>query len=469
MRFVMPCLCGALALAPSIAFAQQAPPSQPPPAPSDAAATNPVVTPPTPGETSHAPRAGGDAPADAVSDAPGAASSEGGAATAPATTPAPPVGEEEGDDPEPSVHLHGAVEAAYSFNFNRPSNGVTDWRWYDSHHNTIGLQNVLLQTDWNAGPVKGHVQLQLGAFTELWWPSERSVEVDLLWRLMQEVTIEWRTPHRALSIEGGVFNVPFGPEYNVAYLNWNWSANNLFALMPYQIAGFRANYDLGKGWRARLGVYNGWDQIVSDNNDGKSVMASLEWDDPDDEENYFYFNYMVGDERPRDDPRGAYARHTFDVYGQWHLVERLILRGHVFAGVAPTGGDTIEGWIGGALSAKVNLTSWFSVAARGDVVHTWSGPDGEDLFHSDVMPDATRPTLMGSGTLTLDVHPTSHLSIRLEGRHDRANFARFFGGQVPQTTPAMPMDMAAAPATAPEDIRTESNQTTVTLGMTAWF
>ena len=33
---------------------------------------------------------------------------------------------------------------------------------------------------------------------------ERSVEVDLLWRLMQEVTIEWRTPHRALSIGAGV-------------------------------------------------------------------------------------------------------------------------------------------------------------------------------------------------------------------------------------------------------------------------
>ena len=48
-----------------------------------------------------------------------------------------------------------AVEAAYSFNFNRPSNNITDWRWYDTHHNTIGLQNVLLQTDWNAGP--GHL------------------------------------------------------------------------------------------------------------------------------------------------------------------------------------------------------------------------------------------------------------------------------------------------------------------------
>jgi hypothetical protein len=74
---------------------------------------------------------------------------------------------------------------------------------------------------------------------------------------------------------------------------------------------------------------------------------------------------------------------------------------------------------------------------------------------------------MGSGTLTFDFHPTSHVSIRLEGRHDRANFPRFFGGQVQQTMPMPPM--MGVPAEAPTDIRTESNQTTVTLGMTAWF
>jgi hypothetical protein len=365
------------------------------------------------------------------------------------------------------VQLHGALEAAYSFNFNRPSNGITDWRWYDNRHNTIGLQNVLLETAWNAGPVKGHVQLQLGAFAELWWPGARSPELDILWRLMQEATVEWRTPHRALSVEGGIFNVPFGPEYNVAYLNWNWSGSNLFALMPYQIGGFRVSYDLGRGRRVRLGVYNGWDQIVSDNNDAKSVMGSFEWDDPDDELNYFYANYMVGDERDHGDARGPYARHTLDVYGQWHVLPKLSLRAHFFGGMAPTRGDTTEGWVGGALYARFDLHRWFSIAGRGDVVHTFSGADGEDMFHADVMPDPTATTLMGSGTLTFDFHPTSHVSIRLEGRHDRANFPRFFGGQVQQTMPMPPM--MGVPAEAPTDIRTESNQTTVTLGMTAWF
>ena len=150
------------------------------------------------------------------------------------------------------------------------------------------------------------------------------------------------------------------------------------------------------------------------------------------------------------------------MYGQWHVLEWLTLRGHFFGGMAPTGGETIEGWVGGALFAKVALHRHFSIAGRGDVVHTFSGAGGQDLFHADVMPDPTATTLMGSGTLTLDYHPTSHVSIRLEGRHDRANFPRFFRGDVAQTMPMMGMG-------APTDIRNESNQTTVTLGMTAWF
>jgi hypothetical protein len=436
MRFFMPFLCGALALAPVIARAQQALPQ----APASASA--------------HATDAG-------ASTEPSRAEGAEGASTEEAASSASRHGEER-ESSEPSVQLHGAVELAYGYNFNQPSNGITDWRWYDSRHNTLGLQNVLLETAWNAGPVKGHVQLQLGVFAELWWPGSRSPELDILWRLMQEVTVEWRTPHRPLSIEGGVFNVPFGPEYNVAYLNWNWSTSNLFALMPYQIGGFRANYDLGRGRRVRLGVYNGWDQIVADNNDAKSVMASFEWDDPDDELNYFYVNYMVGDERDFGDDRGPYARHTLDVYGQWHLIEKLSLRAHFFGGMAPTRGDTIEGWVGGALFARLDLTRWFSIAGRGDVVHTFSGPDGEDMFHADVLPDPSTATLMGSGTLTLDLHPNAHVSIRLEGRHDRANFPRFFSGRVMQTMPMMGMG-------APQDIRTANNQTTVTLGMTAWF
>jgi hypothetical protein len=371
--------------------------------------------------------------------------------------------EEAEADEAPSITFHGTLEGAYAYNFNDPSNGTNAWRWYDTRHDLVNLQGALLGAEWEAGPVSGRIQLQFGVLTELFWSGTRSVELDLLWRLIQEATTEWHTPYEPLSIEVGLFNVPFGPEYNNAYLNWNWSTSNLFALMPYQIAGARVNYDLGMGLRARVGVYNGWDQIVTDNNEDKSLIFSLEWDDPDDEGNYVYANYMVGVERDTGDARGANPRHTFDAYGQWHAAEPLFLRAHVFAGYEPgTPGD--DGWFGAAIFARVEAHSTFSIAARGDFVYTFAG--AENLFHSDTLElvgeDLATSTLVGSGTLTLDYHPVSFVSLRVEVRHDRASFPLFFAGEVPRGPVGMPSDEG-------EDRPTAYDQTTLTVGLTTWF
>ncbi len=440
LRSVLPSV--AVLLLSSSALAQTAP------------ATNPPATEPT---ADRAPATTA-APATPAAEAPA-----GDAATTAATQPVnAPAAESTASTEAPaasaSVELHGTLETYYGYNFNEPSNGVTNGRYYDVRHNMLGLQNALLETRWSAarGAVTGTVQLQLGAFHELFWPGERSVEEDLLWRLIQEATTEWHTPWEPLSIDGGVYNVPFGPEYNVVYKNWHWSTSNLFAIMPYQIAGFRANLDLGHGWVARLGVYNGWDRIVTDNNSSKSVMAAVEWTDADDEETYFVAEYMVGNERDREDPRGPYARHTFDVYGQWHFAQPFTVRGHIFAALEP-GRDANDGWFGAALSAKWDALSWFSLAARGDVLRSFAG--AQNILHGDYLDDPTRSTLLGSVTLTGDFHPTSFMSLRLEARHDRADFPYFYSGSVERLPAAMGGGF----------VPTQSNQTTLLAGLTTWF
>ncbi|MBL9103174.1 MAG: outer membrane beta-barrel protein [Myxococcales bacterium] len=376
----------------------------------------------------------------------------------------------------PKMVFHGAMEAYYAYNFNNPSNDITNWRWYDHRHNTLGLGGLWFVPEWEIGPVKGHFQLQLGVLAELFWSSERSLEEDLLWRLLQEATMEWTTPWKRLSIEGGIFNVPFGPEWNLAFRNWNWSTGNLFALMPYQITGFRANFDVGKGFIARIGVFNGWDRIVRDNNRQKAMMASLEWTDPNDEDNYFVFNYMMGNERydghenaDEADPRGRTPRHTFDVYGQWHMAERYTMRLWTFSGFEYKNRQ-VDGWLGLSLFAKVDPTDWFSIAARGDYVYTRA--DTENLFFSDVFYAQNKlagvadddiayniNTSMGSGTLTLSFQPHSNVILRLEGRHDRGSFPLYYKGKVALHDP--------------EDLRSfvpnAYNQTTLTAGMTTFF
>lgn len=381
------------------------------------------------------------------------------AALPPATTPpAEPEEKAESEDKESiaKIAFHGAMEVYYAYNFNRPSNNYTNWRWYDHRHNLLGLQGLWFAPEWQVGPVSGHFQLQLGVLAELFWYSERTIEEDVLWRLLQEATIEWKTPWRRLSLEGGIFNVPFGPEWNLAYKNWNWSTSNLFALMPYQLTGFRLNLDLGKGWIARLGVYNGWDRIVRDNNKQKAVMGAIEWTDPKDEENYFVAEYMVGNERDADDARGRAPRHVFDVYGQWHMARPFSLRAHTFSGVDAQRG-VYDGWLGLALFAKVDLHRWFAIAARGDYVHTFAAT--ENLFHADVLEDPNTTTKLGSGTLTFDFHPPGNVSLRLEARHDTATFPLFYRGSVPLYDPMDPQSWRP----------TARSQTTLLAGMTAWF
>lgn len=435
------------------------------PAAVGAPATPDVAAPtPTAAATSPAPAAAVAASAPAAASpaaaSPAAAATTPAAAPAPATAPpqaaAPEEKKEEGKEIDAEIAFHGAMEAYYAYNTNRPSNDVTNWRWYDHRHNTFGLQGLWFVPEWSIGPVKGHFQLQLGVLAELFWYSERSLEEDLLWRLLQEATMEWTSPWKRLSIEGGIFNVPFGPEWNLAFRNWNWSTGNLFALMPYQISGFRANFDLGRGFVGRIGVYNGWDRIVQDNNKQKAMMASFEWTDPKDEENYFIINYMVGNERYLDDARGRTPRHTFDVYGQWHIARPLSLRLWTFSGFEKKQ-QAIDGWLGLSAFAKIDPVWWLSIAPRGDYVYTRA--DTENLFHSDIVEGPGKHTAVASGTLTLDFHPSKNVSFRLEGRHDAANFNLFYRGNVALSDPADPRSF----------VTNARQQTTILAGMTTWF
>jgi len=420
--------------------------------------THPAAPAPT---TPVSPAAAAPATAPAPTTAP-ATSSEANPPGTHAAAPAAPTaaGEEAagkvGDVPL-ALGFHGAMEFYYAYNINRPSNDITNWRWYDHRHNQLGLQGLWFAPEYLIGPVSGHFQLQLGVLAELFWYSERSLEEDMLWRLLQEATMAWQTPWKRLSIEGGIFNVPFGPEWNLASKNWNWSTSNLFALMPYQITGARANFDLGRGVMARIGVYNGWDRIVKDNNKQKAMMLSLEWTDEEDEETYVFFNYMMGNERDADDMRGRTPRHTFDLYAQWHVRKPLFIRAWTFSGFERRPGAT-DGWLGLAGFMRVDPLWWFSITGRGDYVYTRSKT--ENLFHTDVLADPNTTTALGSGTLTLDFHPHTNLSLRLEGRFDSASFPLFYkGNNIMLYDPADPRSF----------VPNANRQATVLAGMTTWF
>jgi hypothetical protein len=76
-----------------------------------------------------------------------------------------------------------------------------------------------------------------------------------------------------------------------------------------------------------------------------------------------------------------------------------------------------------------------------------------------VLADPNTTTALGSGTLTLDFHPHTNVSLRLEGRYDSASFPLFYKGNVPLSDPNDPRSF----------IPNANRQATILAGMTTWF
>jgi hypothetical protein len=419
------CLGGALALAWRVAAAQDLPPAVVPPS---GTATTAEPTPPTPNRPEAVP-----------------------------PTPDAPSGR--------AVTFGGYIEAFYSYNFNRPSSGVNALRYYDRRHDLLSLQNVVLSADWALGPVYGRVALQTGVITEtIGTPdgSARTLETDLLWRIMQEATVAWRTPlGLGVTIDAGLYVAPFTIEDLSVHENWNWSSSNLFAVSPTQMAGARVTVPLDCRHELTLGVYNGWDQITDDRTPGKTGILTWFWADrpagegcrENDEEDletmaYASVQYGLGAERTIGAAEGPGLRHVLDAWAHVPLGERVTVSGNFFGAFENTrfGDDYFTGL---ALYARAKLTPWLFAAVRADAVYEQI-PEGAAGMVLD------GASVVGSGTVTLDARPHSNLSMRLEYRHDESDGTVFHRGDVAQT-------MAGA------YIANARGQDTLLLGMTTWY
>lgn len=364
----------------------------------------------------------------------------------------------ENKESEKLVTFSGYAEAFYQWNFNRPSNGITNYRGFDNRHNSFTLSNVALSASWDASNIVGKLTLQVGHTASVYYLSEPAVAgangVDPsngdLWKYLQEAYVGYRFGiGNGLLLQAGLFLSPIGPEGIAVRDNWNWSRSNLFFGLPYYHAGVRATYSITRDWALTLACYNGWNDIVDDN-DEKSISAQITYNRTD--KLALSMLYFGGVERPRGAPEGRAWRHDFDVHATWQTTSWLALLGHVNGGTEPNHFGT-SAWLAGALYARIRASSKFFVALRGDV------------FHERVPANTTGTATpifwpvpwVASGTVTADFRPHERVSLRLEGRHDHAAGNMFFGDKVEGDGGKTPF------------VPNRRLQNTVTLGATTWF
>lgn len=353
--------------------------------------------------------------------------------------------------------LGGYVEAFYQWNFNNPSNGITNVRGFDNRHNSFTLSNVALDVQWDYENLVGHLTLQVGHTPSTYYLGEPNLSGSddanasnaELWKYLQQAYAGYRFGlGRGLTITAGLFLTPIGPETIPVHENWNWSRSTLFFELPYYHTGIRASYPLSDAWEVSLAGYNGWNSVV-DNNDEKSVCAQVTFTQP---EIAFSALYFGGVERNAGAPEGRAWRHLLDSYVTWHVTPALSLRAHANGGFEPNEFG-VSHWLASALYARLRLLEPLFVAARVDAFYENAASDGP----TSAAPIFVPADWVSSATATLDYRPHERVSFRLEFRHDHADSDLYYGGTVGRD------------ATTGSFTPNRQTQNTLTLGATTWF
>jgi hypothetical protein len=362
-------------------------------------------------------------------------------------------------DPKPFT-LGGYAEINYQWNFNNPSNRITNFRGFDNRHNTFTISNVALDAQWDYKNIIGRLTLQVGHTPSTYYLGEPALPGSSganasgaeVWKYIQQAYAGYRIPiGGGLTLQAGIFLSPIGPEGMTVRDNWNWSRSNLFFGLPFYHMGGKATYSLDDRIALTVAVYNGWNNVV-DNNSEKSVSLQATYAIPD--TLALSVLYFTGVERSPGAPEGRAWRHLFDAHATFRLTPWLEALAHLNGGFEPNAIGT-SGWIAGAAYLRFQLAAPLYLALRGD------------FFHEAVPGNATRGIAsaifwpvqwVSSGTATLDYRPIDRISIRFEYRHDHAASDMYFAGSVQGdgggTTPYVP---------------NRPYQDTLTLGLTSWF
>jgi hypothetical protein len=358
----------------------------------------------------------------------------------------------------PALTPSAYVETYYAYNFNRPSNGITNYRAFDNRHATFTLENAVLALDGKADRFFARVALQSGSTGETYYLAEpprpgadgAAAGGPDVFKHVQEAYAGFGVTPR-VDVQAGLYLSPIGPEAMAIKDTWLWSRSNLFYGLPFYHTGARLTWRVTDATTLRVAVLNGWNSVI-DNNDTPSISAKatvtlsrrVALD----------IHYLGGVERDHGAPEGPAARQLVDTYLTLNATDWLDLVVNSDAGIEDNR-IGFNGWAAGALFARVKLCDQLFVAARSDaVVEKHAVKDG---VASGALLFPSR--WLTSHAVALDLRPpVGHVSVRLEYRHDASRDALFFRG-----------DIAGAGTRADPYVSNARSQDTLTLGMTAWF
>jgi hypothetical protein len=194
---------------------------------------------------------------------------------------------------------------------------------------------------------------------------------------------------------------------------------------PGTHTGVLATYPFNTQLSAAGGIVNGWDS-VDDNNKGKTLTASVAWNPAKP------FSMTVNTVTGAEQASSNHPKRTvLDLVTTYKPVERWSFMANydygrengLTAGAFNTPGSETAIWQGVALYAKYDVTSKWSLAARGE---RFDDKDNVRTAFTTFGGSARTHILYYEGTLTSQWTFYEHLLLRLEYRYDNADERVFF-------------------------------------------
>ena len=197
------------------------------------------------------------------------------------------------------TELGGLVDTYYLWNSTRTA---PLYRSFDTKHNSFDLSMAEVWLNKAAAkdsPIGYKVRLTFGSAADILASASGSPATESPYKNVEEAYGSYMAPVGAgLQIDVGKFVTNAGAEVIEAKDNWNYSRSLLFQLaIPFYHAGIRLTYSPNDKVTLMGGVVNGWND-VSDNNSGKTAMASVTY--KPNAATTIVENYIGGPEQPND-------------------------------------------------------------------------------------------------------------------------------------------------------------------------
>jgi putative OmpL-like beta-barrel porin-2 len=238
---------------------------------------------------------------------------------------------------------------------------------------------------------------------------------------------------KGFEIDFGKFATSAGAEVIETYNNWNYSRSLLFTwAIPYYHMGVRTSWPIGKKWTAGVQVVNGWNNVSTTVNSGKTLgfvaaltTAKATWN----------INYYTGPANAGTNmgwlnlidttllltPTGklaklnAYINYDYDRHG------------------FGTGGPAVS-WYGIALATHYQINTKWAFADRFEWFNDANGFDLSGALPQPILDDggAYVPQQLKEFTLTLEYKMLEGFLWRLEYRRDWSTYPMFLRGTFPE-------------------------------------